>query len=167
MGNAALPGVWWGGVVVFFGGWLAFCRAAAAHAEFVDVVGGGAGFFGGVGDHGEVLGAGESAFVGVHDVEPDEDGFFLDLDVVVGVGGAGAGWGGDAGGDAGFDFAVEVLVVGLPFVELFFVVGGDVVEGDEDAAVGVFDDGGEGTFPTGHVFAGEGESPSFEPGGAG
>ncbi len=84
-------------------GVLSFCGAAAAHAEFADVVGGGAGFFSGVGDHGEVLGAGESAFVGVHDVEPDKDGFFLDLDVWFGIGGAGAGWGGDAGGDAGFD----------------------------------------------------------------
>ncbi len=56
VGNVALRGVWCGGVVVCFLGVLSFCGAAAAHAEFADVVGGGAGFFSGVGDHGEVLG---------------------------------------------------------------------------------------------------------------
>src|SRR3546814_16525485 len=82
-----------------------------------------------VGEHADVVGGGEAALIGVEHVGPDHR------------------FAGQRG-DADLGLAIEAGVGRLPAVQSSLVLGGHVVDGDEDLLERVLDESGEGAVPT-------------------
>src|SRR5689334_22658116 len=103
-------------------------RAAGPAAERRDVVVGGVGRLGRLGQDPDVGRRGEAALVGVEHVDPDREltGHRRDPDP---------------------GLAVEPEVDALPLVERRLVLAVDVVDRHEDLVEGVLDDGGQGAVP--------------------
>ena len=118
-------------------------RAAGPAAQRGHVVVGRVGGLGRVGQHAEVRRRGQAALVGVEHIGPDHDLAGQRRDPDLGL-------------------AVEPEVRGLPAVELELVLGGDVVDGDEDLVERVLDDRRQGAVPA-VLLAAERQPPALEP----